>query len=160
LGSSSDWHRRWLRLIDHEAWANREFLEALGAADAPPPECARLLAHVAVTGSAWLARIHGEEQRGTFWPEFDLDATAAAIEVQAEAWRALLASGGPEVLARDIEYTNSEGRVWRSSVESILDHVLQHAAYHRGQIALRLKAAGIESPYTDYVHAVRAGVVE
>jgi uncharacterized damage-inducible protein DinB len=45
-------------------------------------------------------------------------------------------------------------------VEDVLTHVLFHSAYHRGQIALQMRASGAEPAYTDFIHAVRKGFVE
>jgi uncharacterized damage-inducible protein DinB len=41
-----------------------------------------------------------------------------------------------------------------------LTHVLFHSAYHRGQIALHLRASGFTPASTDFIHAVRAGFIE
>jgi uncharacterized damage-inducible protein DinB len=38
-----------------------------------------------------------------------------------------------------------------------LIHVLFHSAYHRGQIALQMRASGLTPAYTDFIHAVRQG---
>jgi uncharacterized damage-inducible protein DinB len=35
-----------------------------------------------------------------------------------------------------------------------------HSAYHRGQIAADMRAAGFAPPYTDFIHAVRQGFVK
>ena len=63
-------------------------------------------------------------------------------------------------LNEKIEYRNSKGEPWSSRVEDILTHVLFHSAYHRGQVALEMRAAGLEPAYTDFIHAVRQGFVE
>jgi uncharacterized damage-inducible protein DinB len=34
-----------------------------------------------------------------------------------------------------------------------------HSAYHRGQIAADMRAAGFEPVYTDFIHAVRQGYI-
>jgi len=47
-----------------------------------------------------------------------------------------------------------------SRVEDILTHVLFHSAYHRGQIALQMRASALEPAYTDFIHAVRQGFVK
>jgi len=44
-------------------------------------------------------------------------------------------------------------------VEDILTHVTIHSAYHRGQIASDLRAAGQAPAYTDFIHAVRLGLI-
>jgi uncharacterized damage-inducible protein DinB len=35
-----------------------------------------------------------------------------------------------------------------------------HGGYHRGQIAAAVREAGGEPAYTDFIHAVRAGLVD
>jgi uncharacterized damage-inducible protein DinB len=37
--------------------------------------------------------------------------------------------------------------------------VVIHSAYHRGQIAADVRAAGHEPAYTDFIHATRTGRV-
>ena len=71
-------------------------------------------------------------------------------------------SGQPVVrtTSSQITYKNSKGEAWTSAVEDILVHVTTHSAYHRGQIAADLRAAGIQPPYTDYIHAVRQGLID
>jgi uncharacterized damage-inducible protein DinB len=41
----------------------------------------------------------------------------------------------------------------------VLTHVVLHGAYHRGQIAADLRAAGLEPPYTDFIEAARRGEI-
>ena len=53
-----------------------------------------------------------------------------------------------------------ENELWSSRVGDILMHVLFHSAYHRGQIALQMRASGVAPAYTDYIHAVRQEFVE
>jgi uncharacterized damage-inducible protein DinB len=45
-------------------------------------------------------------------------------------------------------------------VGDILTHVVAHSAYHRGQIAAAVRAAGGAPAYTDFIHAARRGLVE
>ena len=57
-------------------------------------------------------------------------------------------------------YTNSKGELWENRVLDVLSHVLLHSAYHRGQIALEIRRSGSAPAYTDYIHAVRQGLLE
>jgi uncharacterized damage-inducible protein DinB len=66
----------------------------------------------------------------------------------------------PGALSQSVSYTNSKGEAWSSTVQEILTHLVIHSAYHRGQIASDLRAAGQEPAYTDYIHAVRQRLVE
>jgi uncharacterized damage-inducible protein DinB len=39
-------------------------------------------------------------------------------------------------------------------------HVIMHSAYHRGQIAAEVRAAGLTPAYTDFIQSVRQGSLE
>jgi uncharacterized damage-inducible protein DinB len=66
----------------------------------------------------------------------------------------------PGSLDDKVEYRNNKGEVWSSNVADVITHVILHSAYHRGQIALQLRASHGEPAYTDFIHAVRQGLVE
>jgi uncharacterized damage-inducible protein DinB len=59
-----------------------------------------------------------------------------------------------------VTYNNSRGERWTSKIEDILQHVVMHSAYHRGQIAIDMRAAGLVPAYTDFIHAVRQSNIE
>ena len=81
-------------------------------------------------------------------------------EEMSSAWQSYLSHLLPGSLDDKIEYRNSKGEPWSSRVEDVLTHVLFHSAYHRGQIALQMRASGTDPAYTDFIHAVRQGLVE
>ena len=59
-----------------------------------------------------------------------------------------------------ISYKNSKGEPWSSTVLDILTHVIVHSAYHRGQIASHMRETGQTPAFTDFIHAVRQGLIE
>ena len=65
-----------------------------------------------------------------------------------------------ETLHDGVAYRNSKGEFWTSTVADILSHVVLHASYHRGQIAAAIREAGGTPAYTDFIHAVRSGLIE
>jgi uncharacterized damage-inducible protein DinB len=115
----------------------------------------RLLAHVAATKHLWLARIRGEPAPMPVWPDLDADGIAAALAESDARWHAYVALLGPVELSRVVPYVNSRAESWNNAVEDILDHVLLHGHYHRGQIASLVRAAGGAPAYTDFIHAIR-----
>lgn len=50
-----------------------------------------------------------------------------------------------------VEYTSEEGVPLEKDVIDILYHILNHSNYHRGQISLELKNAGIRPPVFNFV---------
>jgi uncharacterized damage-inducible protein DinB len=122
------------------------------------------MAHILSAQKLWLERILKQPQSMPVWPSSTLDDCAALADEMSSAWRNYLTrvanQFAPGSLDDQVEYRNSKGELWRSRVEDVLTHVLFHSAYHRGQIALQMRASGAEPAYTDFIHAVRKGFVE
>ncbi len=149
-----------VRAFHYDTWAGQATLTACAQAGEKLPEHARKrLAHIAAAHRLWQARLKGEMAPVPVWPDWTLEETARQIERAADAWATWLASATPERLEETVSYTNSKGEDHTSRVEDVLTHVLLHAAYHRGQIASDLRAAGAEPAYTDFIHATRTGAV-
>lgn len=155
-----------MELLDHfrrqftyDVWANREVLRALNSGKTEPRSL-QLLAHILAAERLWLERIHGQPQSLPVWPDFTIERCEHEIEDMASHWREYLTQVFPARLSESVRYKNSKGEEWASSVENILTHVLLHSAYHRGQIASQMRAAGKQPAYTDFIHAARQGLIE
>ena len=146
------------RSFAYDDWANRAVLHAL-TSDAPE-NCVAWLAHIVGAELLWLARLHGRPKLLPVWPQLSPSAFPPHLDDLRSAWPSFLAGLEPAGLEREIVYKNSRGEGFSSRVEDVLEHVLFHGAYHRGQIASALRAAGLEPPYTDYIHATRNGLLE
>jgi uncharacterized damage-inducible protein DinB len=149
-------HRRQLAW---DAWANREAIASLRSAPAPPARALRFMCHVPATERLWLGRLRRDPAPVAVWPEQTVDECAAQAEAMAGDWPRLLDGLAPADLERAVPYRNSLGESWTSTVGDILTHVVAHSAYHRGQVASELRAAGFTPAYTDFIHAVRKGFV-
>ena len=145
------------RLLDYDVWANQQTLASL-AGGTPPLRSLKWIAHIVGAECLWLARIRGESSPLAVWPDLSI--------VECRRWLADVSAQLPLVLHthegsldQSVSYTNSQGEGWSSTVEEILSHLTVHSAYHRGQIASDLRAAGMTPAYTDYIHATRRGLV-
>jgi len=127
---------------------------------AAPPKSLRWLGHIIGAEYIWLARMKRVPAPLPVWPDLSLSDCDKRLNELSERLLAVSARITPERLAESVGYTNSKGEPWTSTVEDILTHVVIHSAYHRGQIASDLRAAGQEPAYTDYIHAVRQGLIE
>jgi uncharacterized damage-inducible protein DinB len=147
-------------LLRHDLWANRTTLESLREARPLPPKALAWMAHIVGSEVLWLARLREETSTMAVWPELDLDACQAALATIEGEWTRSVAGLTEAALADGVGYRNSKGEYWTSTVADILSHVVLHSSYHRGQIASELRAAGATPAYTDFIHAVRQGLVE
>jgi uncharacterized damage-inducible protein DinB len=118
------------------------------------------MAHILSAEKLWLERIRRVPQSMAVWPSSTIEECEALADELAAAWREYLANLTADGLEEMVEYKNSKGKSWSGRVEDVLTHVVMHSAYHRGQIALEMRAAGMEPAYTDFIHAVREGLVE
>jgi uncharacterized damage-inducible protein DinB len=147
-------------LFSYDDWANREVLGSLQALNAPPGRSVRLLAHILSAERLWLERLLVQKQTLPVWPLSTIAQCKLEVDQLPGLWRNYLTAVGEAGLARSLTYKNTKGESFSSQKQDILLHVVMHSAYHRGQIAADLRAAGFTPPYTDFIHAVRQGFLE
>ncbi len=149
------------RQFAYDAWANGEVVAVIaGQSGSPSAPAMKLLAHILSAERLWLERIRQQPQSLPVWPEFNLDQGKAQIDELAQLWREYFAQLSPAALSENVTYKNSKGESWSSTVQDVLTHVVLHSAYHRGQVASLMRVAGQTPAYTDFIHAVRQGLIE
>jgi uncharacterized damage-inducible protein DinB len=154
MTTASDARRR----FEYHAWATRAIADALVDAE-PAGRACTIMAHACTADGVWLRRLRGESTVGTeLWPAIAPHEVGSLATENAEEWTRYLATLGDHDLAVDLRYLNTAGDEFSTSVGDILEHVLLHGAYHRGQAAAALRAAGVAPPATDYVAWVRLGL--
>lgn len=154
----------YLRLLAYNDWANREALASLERAAPPPERALERMAHVVAAEWLWLSRLRaaaGEAAEAPLpvWPRLTPAECAAYLADLPGAWRAYLGRLDDAALGQTAAYTNTQGEPWENRIDDIVMHVVMHGAYHRGQIAADLRAAGYTPVLTDFIHAVRQGFV-
>jgi len=115
------------------------------------------MSHILGAELLWLSRMEGVPSKLPVWPELTVEQCQAFLSKLSSELEHLEHLGP---LDRPVSYRNSKGEPWTSTVEQILTHLVIHSAYHRGQIASDLRSSGQEPAYTDYIHAVRQGLIE
>jgi uncharacterized damage-inducible protein DinB len=142
-------------LFQHLAWADERVLQSLRAAHSGLKKELELYAHILGSEHNWLSRIQGSTPTLAIWPTLTLDECEKAGKENVRAFNALVSSLTPELLQKPITYRNSAGDQFTSTIEDILTHVALHGAYHRGQIAALIRAAGDTPTPTDYIAFAR-----
>jgi uncharacterized damage-inducible protein DinB len=150
------------RQVDYDVWANGEVLAAMttGGTGSAPAQPLKLLAHILSAERLWLERLEQQPQSLPVWPEFSVAQCKAQMADLARIWREYFGRLSSAELFEQITYKNSKGEPWTSTVQDVLTHVVMHSAYHRGQIASLVRAGGGTPAYTDFIHAVRQGLIE
>jgi uncharacterized damage-inducible protein DinB len=150
---------RYRNLYDHEKDCNSKMLamiDSVPEARREDKRFARALAvagHLAAGRENWLARLtaQGEHQRD-WWPRevepASLPARFAALE---NAWTEYLDRLADADLDVEFGFPTKDGG-WFSFRKGILiEQLVGHAAYHRGQVALLVDQLGGETVDTDYL---------
>ena len=148
------------RLTTYDRWANQEALASLRRCGTPPPRALEIMGHIVGAAGLWLARIEGTPAPLPVWPRLGLEECERESVETAGAWERYARGLTAAMLARRISYVNSKGDSWSSRVSDIATHLVFHSAYHRGQIAMLVRGAGQDPAYTDFIRAVREGLVE
>jgi uncharacterized damage-inducible protein DinB len=148
------------RLFEYDAWANREVLSGLRGQSPPQARALKLMAHILSSQRLWMARLEHQPYTQPVWPDHSIEeCEKQAAELQA-LWKTYLTSSTEATLAQTVDYKNSHGEPWTSRKDDILMHLITHSAYHRGQAAAAVRAAGFTPAYTDFIHSIRQGFVK
>ncbi len=111
-----------------------------------------LAAHVQAARAEWLARLTGS--RGVdalFFERAELGDVERMTAEADEKWERFLDELTEAELDRLARYTNMKGHPQECLVADILTHVVNHASYHRGQIAVLVAQAGGAPAVTDFI---------
>lgn len=146
-------------LYEYTAWANEAMFDVIVALD--PEQQVRpvggsfasireTVAHTVAADWVWLSRWIGESPRG--WPTW---AQASVAEIR-EEWRRIhtqrlefINGLRDEDLMVEIEFARLNGDVDRARLGFLMQHVANHATYHRGQLATQVRVVGGVPPTTD-----------
>jgi len=110
------------------------------------------MAHMVAARQRWLNRLgHWAELPEVFPQGTKLSDLPPRIAATEEAWVRYLCGLDDSELAREFEYSTSDGKRYRWNVEGVLTQTFGHAWYHRGQIAQLVAALGGKAVDTDYV---------
>jgi uncharacterized damage-inducible protein DinB len=50
-----------------------------------------------------------------------------------------------------ISYQNTKGEAYQNTIKDIMFHIINHSSYHRGQVMMLVRNAGLEPIPTDYI---------
>ncbi len=155
--------KRYRRWFEYEIDSHARVLAALGSAGASARKtrafrkALELAGHIAAARRLWLFRLGAaRDAPTTFFPRAkSLLEHKRDFRTMHAAWSAYLARISDQKVASTFEYRSTEGIRYRNTVEDILTQLHGHSLYHRGQIAMLLRSAGVEPPQTDFVFWAR-----
>ena len=151
-----------LALKDYDLWANRLLLGSLAPLPREDyvrelgggwPSLRSTLVHLAGATRAWAERFDGRD--ATVLPTVEevptLADAARMLNEADERIAAFLAGATPERLAAPLVWKNLKGEPKAAPLWTVLRHTVNHATYHRGQLAAMLRRLGVAPAATDLV---------
>lgn len=120
------------------------------------------LVHMLAAEWIWLGRWKGVSAGGmpSGWAEMDLPALRAAWAGVADEQRSFVEGLQEGDLDRVVEYRTVAGASHAQPLGALLRHVVNHASYHRGQVATLLRQVGATPPATDLALYLTEGAAE
>lgn len=146
-----------LTLVDYHYWARDRACDAVRVLSADQftrdlgnsfPSVRDTLAHIYGAEWIWLARWHGESPTALPSPRLfaDLPSLLTAWTEQEVRMRAFVESLDDEGLRRAVQYKTTGGSTATSPMWQMVQHVVNHASYHRGQVTTMLRQLGAAPP--------------
>jgi uncharacterized damage-inducible protein DinB len=144
-------------MIDYHYWARDRLLDSIEPLDAEQynrdlgnsfPSIRATATHIYAADWAWYQRWMGESPAALLPTDrfADLAALRAAwVDLETKV-RAFVNGLGDAGVDRVIEYKLLSGHPGASPVWQMVQHVVNHASYHRGQITTMLRQLGAQPP--------------
>jgi len=138
-------------LFKYDNWATERTARSILNVNSILPEAVKLLSHIVSAEDIWLNRITGEKSNTTPWDNFTIEECIKKSNELTSKWINLLEDKENTFLEKKIQYQNSKGEKFENSIKDITAHVINHATYHRAQIAQHVKRANGIPTVTDYI---------
>src|SRR5437868_850312 len=143
-------------LLDYHYWARNRMLAALDALTSEqftqPIESSfksirDTAVHIMGAEAVWYSRWRGNPQAMLTTEGFrDVASLRSAWRELESGVRAFFEGLGADEIETRIEYKSLKGEPHSSSFRQMLQHVVNHATYHRGQVTTMLRQIGVKVP--------------
>ncbi len=142
------------KLLEYNETANLRFIEWFLSQNHFDEQNHLWISHIIDAQELWNARIKDRDAQLGVWelihpnslPEWNRRVSAESVDI-VEHYE----------MNTPIDYINTNGQAFSSSIEEIMLHLFGHGNYHRGQLASRIRKMDLDPPYTDYIEFCRAG---
>ncbi len=143
-------------MFAYDQWANNLLIEAITQNNVIDDRVLSLISHVIWAKTVWMKRVKNDDV-GAHTPFSIIPMDELKIQsAQAHTDYTSFITNISDFITV-VNYKNSRGDAWNSTLEDILTHVANHGTHHRAQIASRLKELGLNPPVIDYIAYSRLG---
>lgn len=155
-----------VKLCKYNVWANQRICTWLSQVEIKVdtelissfPTLRKTLYHLWDAQFIWLARLNGDAPNT--WPSHHFKGTLSeaihGIQENSMAFVSFIESLDASEYQRSVEFKSLDGTSYFNTTEEIIQHVMNHSTYHRGQLITMLRTVGftaVES--TDFIRYLR-----
>ena len=135
-------------LFEYNRHMNNELIKAMvEQQDMITDKSLELMNHILNAQQRWNCRVKKDPNMFGTW---DLHAVDELVSINEANTQVSLDIIKDFELDTVISYIDPQGNPYKNSVRDILFHIINHATYHRGQIAMDFRQAGLKPLETDY----------
>ena len=137
------------QLFDYNFYCNKKLIEECNKLEHVPEKSISLFSHVLNAHHLWNSRIIGKPaEYGVWqlhevkdWGDIHYENQRSSFEITTNA----------DDFEQRIDYENSEGRLFTSTLQDILFHIINHSTHHRSQIAMDFRSNELEPIPLDFI---------
>lgn len=152
-----------MQLFDYHLWANERLFDHLRGlpkdifdikVDSVFPTIAKTFDHMIAVDELWYLRLKGESLQQIDAKEFKTPEGAIKefIKLYNEIKHFLINTDDVEQV---VIYQNTKGDQFSNKIHEIVQHIVNHGTYHRGNISAMIRQIGYEGASTDYIFYLR-----
>jgi uncharacterized damage-inducible protein DinB len=142
----------YIDLFYYTIWANDAAFKSIVATEDIHEQTVRLFSHITAASKVWLNRVQYKGDNPIEpWHLYPLEHLEVISRQISEDWINFLENSQEEKLNEAITYVSSKGDKFQNIVRDIVIQVVNHATYHRAQIAALVRASGGTPALTDYI---------
>jgi uncharacterized damage-inducible protein DinB len=136
------------RMYDYNKESNLKFIDLIKAHSIEDEYIRKNFSHLLTAQHIWMGRIFDFKSSYKLWeihPIKDLES------INSKNTETSLKIIEIESLDRKIAYTNTLGNSYVNTIHEILLHIINHATYHRAQVAAKMRQIDIVPPNSDLI---------
>ncbi len=139
-------------LFSYDHWANERLLATLRTNHIEHEHIIKIMSHLVSAQLIWLHRIQDlPVSPFPLWESYKISELESMVEESSIRWIKFLEECKITTFEEVVQYHNTKGQHFESTIKEIITHVLYHSMHHRGQVSRLMRESGIDPPLNDYI---------
>ena len=147
--------QHFIHMFEYNDWANKATAASIKETINIDAKAISIFGHIINAQKLWLSRAAEQTTIINPWQNLSLDEAIILSSQNTKDWLGFLNDITESDFQVSVKYVNSKGEHYTNTIKEILTQVINHAAYHRGQVANFVRQSGGNPALTDYIVYVR-----